>query len=319
MNFVDMVEVLWRGRIAILVSTLTLGILALGVSLVMTPEYVATATIKVRVQSNGSRSLAALAGQFGGLASLTGLSLSGSNGKRAVALATLKSREIIDGFISKNKLLPLLFSGRWDPKTHKWSVWFKSRVPNIQDGYKLFRRKIFSVIDDKSTDLVTASVEWKNPTQAAVWLKDIVRDANKKLRDRSIKRSETNIQYLLAQAQRMSIVPVRTSLYDMAALEYKKLMIAENREDSVFQVIDPAQVPLRPAKPRPLLLLAEGLGLGFVCGMLYVLFLNAFATRRRLRVEQQAHENLKKVGDLSDENRGDVHAESRVADDNAAG
>lgn len=280
LSFVEIVEILWRARLVIVAATVGMGIVAFGLSFAMTPEYVATATLRIRSQNSSSGSLASLAGQFGGLASLAGVSLHGGNDESAVALATLKSREIIDQFVQKNDLLPILFSGRWNKKKQDWVVWFKGQIPNVQDAYKLFTHKILNVENNRSTGIIKVSVEWKNPTQACEWLREIVEDANTKLRQRAIKRSQADIAYLLSQAQHVTIVPVRTALYDLAAVEYKKLMIAQNREDSDFEVIDPAQVPLRPTTPRPLMLTAIGVLLGAVTGVLYALLRATFVARK---------------------------------------
>jgi hypothetical protein len=96
-----------------------------------------------------------LVSQFGGLASLGGLSLSGSE-RKAEYLGILQSQALIARFISQNNLIPVLYADGWDegknawkhadpenqPTTWKATQYFKSKVMRLdrqQEVYQRFR------------------------------------------------------------------------------------------------------------------------------------------------------------------------------------
>lgn len=278
-DFIDFVEMLWAGRKKIIITSVVFLCIGVALGFALQPIYRASETLHVREQMGGAGALESLAGQFGALGSLASSALGGSHDELNVALATLKSRAIIENFITRNSLMPLLYSGRWDKRTKQWSTWLPDRVPNVQDAYKKFTSKILDVSDDKSTNLITVAVEWKDPSQAASWVSQIVADTNEALREKAVDESQANIAYLKAQAQQTTIVPVQLALYGLMDTEYKKLMIAKNAEDPVFRVVDPVEVPLRKARPKRTLLAVEALSLGFVLGVLYVLLENAVRAR----------------------------------------
>lgn len=82
-------------------------------------ELYKASAILAPASAEGSGGLSALAGQFGGLASMAGINLGGSGGdKTALALEILKSRSFIENYIAKHELLvPLMAAEKWDMAT----------------------------------------------------------------------------------------------------------------------------------------------------------------------------------------------------------
>ena len=280
-DFVDFIELVWAGRLKIAIAVVVMCVVAVVADLVMPPRYKATELLEVRVSHQRLSGLSGLARSLGGLAGLAGGALSGSGNERQVALATLKSRYIIEHFIAKHNLLPVLFAGKWDKSAKRWVTSNPKMVPNDQDGYKYFRKKIFSVADDGTTGLVRVVIQWRDPTEAAEWLRDIVTETNARLQKREVSRFKADISYLTTTAQSVMVVPVKESLYSLMALEYRKLMVAENPEDAPLQVVDPVVVPRRP-ESRLLVLLVLGAGGGIVLGLLYVVVESAIRERRKV-------------------------------------
>ncbi len=281
-DFVDFVELIWAGRVKIMVAIVITCSVAVLADVLMAPRYKATELLEIRVPHQRLSGLSGLARSLGGLAGLAGASLNGSGNERSVALATLKSRYIIEHFIEKHDLLPVLFANKWDKKSQRWEPMARSKIPTNQDGYKYFTKKLFSVQDDGTTGLVRVVIQWRNPSDAAAWLTDIVTEANARLRKREVNRFKADISYLGKTAESVVVVPVKQSLYSLMAIEYRKLMVAENPEDAPLEVVDPVVVPRRPEPRLLLLLLLGGVG-GFVLGLLYVVLTNALGARRERR------------------------------------
>ncbi|MDI6773000.1 MAG: GNVR domain-containing protein [bacterium] len=70
-------------------------------------------------------------------------------------------------------------------------------------------------------------------------------------------------------------VELLTRRYALLLEQYQLTRIAEQQEETIFQVIDPAVPPDRLARPRPLLNLALGLALGLLAGVAAALVLES--------------------------------------------
>ena len=279
----DLVVLFWRERITLLVFTL-LGLGAgVAVALLLPPIFRAEATVQVRAERAGAGALQALAGELGPLGALAGAAFGGNGDEKGVALATLQSRAIVQSYIERQNLLPLLYERQWDRKAKRWKSDDPDSVPTSQKAYRKFKEKIFGVEDDKKSGLVIVSVEWKDPVLAARWLNDLIADTNAMLKNRTIRESEASLRYLETQAKNTTIVELRIALYTLMEAEYKKLMIARNTEDYVLRIIDPAQVPKNKVRPQRGVIVALSSVLGLAAGLAFVILLSVF------RKTQKAH------------------------------
>ena len=92
---------LWKGKWIILLTTVLFAAGGVFYALSQPNIYKAQAVLASTSDSGGG-SLSALASQFGGLASLAGVSLGGgSSDDKTIALATLQSRKFVNAFIKK--------------------------------------------------------------------------------------------------------------------------------------------------------------------------------------------------------------------------
>lgn len=276
----DLVMLLWRERAKLALFTMAGLLVGIALAFLLTPIYRAEATVQVRSDRAGAGMLEALAGQLGPLGSLVGAALGNDQDDKGVTLATLQSRAILQGYIEHNNLLPLLFERKWDKSRNQWKREDPRYVPTSQDGYRKFKKKVFSVTDDKKSGLVIVAVEWKEPRTAVRWLNDLIAETNRTLKDRAIRESEANLRYLEGQLKNTTMVELRLALSKLMEVEYKKLMIARNTEDYILRIIDPADVPRKKVRPRRMLIVGVAGALGMGVGVAFVLVLNA--VRRRV-------------------------------------
>jgi len=252
------------------VCTLFAVILAFSI----TPVYRAE-TLLAPVEQDKSNSLAAIVGQFGGLAELAGINAGGLENNVDESIATLKSRELTASFLQEEGILPILFPNRWDDKKKKWKKYwwdFSDRDPKPTNwaAYNIFDKDIREVSIDKKTGLVTVSIEWKDPELAAKWANDIVARVNKERQQDAIEESVKRIKYLEDQLQKTGVVDVQQSLYKLIEAQTKTKMIASTREEYAFKVIDPAVIPERKSKPKRILIIAMGFFLGAILAFIFV-------------------------------------------------
>jgi uncharacterized protein involved in exopolysaccharide biosynthesis len=213
------------------------------------------------VKSSASSALS----QFGGLASMAGISIPTST-DTARTLAILKTRVFLKKFVTQKNILPEIFSDYWDRSSNSWV---------LQDGQDAFEEEdavkvLLDVIHtEESSGLITLTIYWKDPVIAAKWANDLVKQLNERLRLKAISDSQKRIGYLERELAKTTLQDMRAVLYSLLESEKQKAMLANVNEDFAFEVIDPAVAPEHRSKPNRKLIVA----LGGVCGS----FLGVFA------------------------------------------
>lgn len=255
---------LWPRRGLILLCTGIGAAAAIIYALLATPVFRAEALLSIREDDQRS-ALATAAGQLGGLADLSGLSIPGSKDK-AVAVATLKSRALIEQFIADRKLVDVLLDA-------DGTIIGMKKPSTVWEAHRKFVMRMFQVSEDRKTGLVTVAIEWKDPQQATDWVTDLVARADAHLRRSAIEESEKNLAYLETQAKGTNVIEIRQALFRLAETEIKKLMLAKGSGEYVIKTVDPARVPERKIRPKRALIAAAGTLVGGMLGVFLVLVL----------------------------------------------
>ena len=258
----------WKVIVAVTIVCTGLAV----VYALLSPEVFRAETLLAPAQDEKSGASSAI-GQFGGLATMAGISIPSDSNIEQV-IATLESRKFLKFFIDKNKLLPVLFEGAWDPENQSWIVESEEDKPTDQKAIEFFKT-ILSVDEDKKSGLITLSISWKDPTVAAKWANDLVKQLNELLRQKAITDSRKRVGYLEQELAKTTLQDMRTVLYNILESEKQKAMLANVNEDFALVVIDPAVAPEGRAKPNRKLIVA----LGGVCGVflsIFAVFLRSF-------------------------------------------
>lgn len=261
------------GQWPVVAGMTALGVaVAIVVSLLMKPVYRADALI-VPVQEMEGAGAGSILGRLGGVASLAGINLPNGRDEKE-ALATLRSRKLATKLIEEKKLMPILFSERWDRENNRWREQTNGKQPTLGDAIDLFDRRVRRIREDSKTGLVTVSVEWHDRQMAADWANQLVTQTNELMRERAINEAEKLIEYLQREAEAMPAVQVREAIYSVIEGQVKSKAMAVVRHDFAFRVIDPA-IPADPDKkimPRPALFIVLGGFTGFLLGSLLGLY-----------------------------------------------
>ena len=125
----ELFRVLWAGKWLIGGITLAVAVIAVIIALMLPNIYRAEALLAPNDQE-GAGKLSALAAQYGGLASLTGINLNGGQViKPPLGLEVLKSRIFISEFIDRRGILVSLMAVKgWNSETDELEI-----DPNIYD------------------------------------------------------------------------------------------------------------------------------------------------------------------------------------------
>lgn len=287
---------LWKGKWIIILVTVIFAVGGVLYALSQPNTYKAEAVL---ASANDSKSggLAAMASQFGGLASLAGISLGGGGtDSKAMALATLQSRQFLNAFIHKYDLLvPLMAGEKWNPSTDtlqlnpeiydtQSKIWIrevepgKTPEPTDWEAYKEFK-KLIAVSESKDNGLVTLSITHLSPTIAKQWVDWLVIDLNAWVKKQSLDEARRNISYLEEQIERTSISDMQSVFYQLIEEQTKNLMLAQVQDEFAFKIIDPAVVPEEKAGPKRALICVLAVLLGGMLGMGIVLIRFAFAKK----------------------------------------
>lgn len=284
----ELFSVLWNGKKLIIVITFLFAVAAVGLALWMPNIYKSEATLAPAEESQGG-GLSALAGQFGGLASLAGVRLGkGNTDKTGLALEVMKSRKFTSDFIASHRILPELIAvKKWDRSSNTISfnsnmynsqsdTWVrdvkppKTPKPSMQEAYKKFS-KILSVSQDKDSGLVTISIEHKSPYIAKQWVEWLINDINQVMRKRDVEEAKRSTQYLEKQIEQTNVADIKNVLYKLVEEQAKTIMFAEVRNEYIFKTIDPAIVPEEKFKPKRALICILGTLLGGMLAVFIVL------------------------------------------------
>ncbi|MBO0243906.1 MULTISPECIES: Wzz/FepE/Etk N-terminal domain-containing protein [Vibrio] len=281
----ELFRVLWKGKLIIIATTFVFAVGSVLYALNLPNIYRADALLAPAESASGSN-LSQMAGQLGGLAALAGVNIGASESSQTeLAVQVMRSRQFIEGFISKHDLLvPLMAARDWDlnnnklildddvydEKSNKWlrePKGLRGVEPTAQEAYETFRKDIFEISEDKKNGLYSVSVKHYSPYIAQQWVDWLVQDINNVMRERTIKEASKNLDYLNAQLEKTSITDMQSTFYKLIEEQTKSLMLAEVQEEFVFKVIDPAVLSELKHEPNRAFLCIAGTVFGMIFGI----------------------------------------------------
>src|SRR5579885_143385 len=253
-GFVDLFLLLWRRKTFVGVVTLIFASLAAVAAWVTPDKYTATVLLSpMSGNPSGSASGglgAALVSQLGGLAAMVGIT-SRENQAQAIAVATLQSDALTEGYIKQENLLPILFWRKWDSARHRWTTEDPKKMPTLWKGDQFFKKSVRSVEENTKSGLVAMTITWRDPLLAAKWANDLVKMTNDYLRAKAIAQSERNIAYLNDQLAKTNVVELRQAIYTLMEAQIEREMLARGNGEYAFKVVDPAIPPEKRSSPLP--------------------------------------------------------------------
>ena len=284
----ELFMVLWSGKWLISAITGVAAAASVVIALQLPNIYTANALLAPAEQSGGGMS--ALMQQYGGLASLAGVSLpGGEDGSRAqLGMQLMKSRAFVGDFVERRDILPELMavkawdagSGQivFDPESYDAAskAWVreveapKLPAPSAQEAHKAFS-EILGVSQDKQTGYVTVSIEHQSPVVAAQWVNWLVEDVNAAVKEQDVAEAKKSIEYLREQVTNTSLADLQAVFFDLIQSQTETVMLAEVRQEYVFKTIDPAVAPEEKSKPSRALICVLGTLLGGMLGVVIVL------------------------------------------------
>lgn len=263
---------LWSRRFWILGACILGGATSITLAYWVTPMYRAQVILMPSTSLRGIGGSSSIGmGDLGSLASLAGVGGS-KDSKTDEALAIIKSRAFIEGFIREHNLLSILYYTKWDASRHEWKV-SPSRQPTMGRASRLFVTQILGVSSDRKTGVVTISIEWRDRQVAAIWANQLVARLNSDMSGRAKKNASQYVAYLEDARGQSRLLETRDTINHMIVEQMKQGMLASVNEEYAFRVIDPA-VPADandPVSPRKIYYAITGPVAGAFLICLYIL------------------------------------------------
>ncbi|WP_316674336.1 Wzz/FepE/Etk N-terminal domain-containing protein [uncultured Tolumonas sp.] len=296
-DLLELLSAIWQRKMHILLATTLGSVIALAIAFWLPNVYTSTVMLAPSSDQQGG-GLSALASQFGGLASLAGVSLgSTAIDTTAIAIQIGQSRQFAVRFVRDHHLeVPLMAATRMNKKTGKleidsdiYNTAEKKWVRKVSEGesveptdWELFKviSKIITIEQDKKTGFITVTVDFLSPTIAKQWADWFVDDLNAYMKVRDQIDAKRNINYLKLQLEKTSVTDMQTIFYQLIEEQTKTLMLSEANPEYVFKTLDPAVIAEEKTKPKRALIAVLGTVLGGMLGVLTALIRHAICRRR---------------------------------------
>ncbi|OFE11745.1 hypothetical protein PHACT_00060 [Pseudohongiella acticola] len=283
----ELFGIVWAEKWLIIGVTAIFAIGSVIYALMQTDIYRAEAVL---APADSEQNMSGLASQLGGAAALLGVNVGGTAGDDiSTAIATLRSRQFIGRFIEENDLLVPLFAGRWDKTTGESVIdeevynpttqtWTAGGPPSDQEAYRAFTGMLSIGGPDRTTGIVTIAMNWHNPVEAAEWVNELVAAINTHVRTQDVSEANRAIAYLRAQLEQTQLVDMQRVFYQLIESQTRVTMLADVRDEYVFQVIDPAMVPDQKAAPSRSNIVMVGIMIGGLLALTLVYLRRKFMT-----------------------------------------
>jgi uncharacterized protein involved in exopolysaccharide biosynthesis len=269
MDLVGFVLMLWRHRGLVTIACVLSLLLGIGYLMIATPMYHAEVVLIAAEEDSmsGKGTGGSVGDKLGGLASLAGLNMGQESSSEMTADAVLDSRTLVEEYIRRNDLVPVLLK--------------KMKRPTLWRAVRLFKDTLSKVKRDQMKNTTKVSVEWSDPATAARWANGLVALANEMMRAHARAEASRNIEYLNKQLEGTTDVQLRQNLYDILETQMQTLMLADGRSEYAFRVIDPGVPPEVRSRPQLILVLLISLALGLAVGCTIAFVRERLAERRR--------------------------------------
>lgn len=251
-----------------------------------------TAEITIMPVKKDEKSMAGVASQLGGLASLAGLNLNKDLDENAkLALKMLTSKKFIMEFIEEEQLaVPIMAAKSWDIETDKLEIdpdvydvetktWVREAVaprksePSLQEIFEVFV-ELLEVEEEPKSKFIKVSLDFYSPKLATAWLNKLIDKLNRDIRAIDKQLADESINYLTEAYESTALTNMKKAISILVEEQIQAKMLTEIRKDYVFMVVDPAIVPEIKSKPKRAIIVVVGGFIGGIIGLIIILFIS---------------------------------------------
>lgn len=169
-----------------------------------------------------------------------------------------KSNDLTVRVFKKHNLWPVLLADRYDPSTGRMHVSSsdrlignekESRSPGDWDAIRA-AKKCLRVSINKRSGTLSVSFESPSAESSATIVKYFLEEGKSRLQEEALERASSNKRFITEQISRTIDPLTRDRLYTLYGQEVEREMMARNREQFGFRIIDSPRVPDRKSRPH---------------------------------------------------------------------
>lgn len=260
-------RILWSAKWKIFAFTLLAGLVTLGYMMMIPNVYRATAVIKPEVPDDRRTSSA-----LGALASV-GIPIGGASRSEDLEMR-LKSDDLSIQVFRKHDIWPILYPDSYNPKTGmlKTGGWV-ARLLGREEEVKLSEwsaigtgRARLKIGLDKRTGALSITFDSPSPEGSERILQYYLDEAKTRIQEETLNRANINKEFIQTQIAKTFDPLLRDRLYALYGVEVEKEMLAKNREQFGFAIIDSPKAPKNAIKPNRIRSLKISVFLSFLAG-----------------------------------------------------
>lgn len=248
----------------ILGLSLAMGLITLGYMFTKPNLYQATAVITPAAEEK--KAIPAL----GALASF-GIEIGGPT-KVEDLEALFRSNDLTVRVFRKNDLWPVVFPKRYEPKSGKLKACWADRIFRGVDALKTpgdwdairSAEDGLNVFVNRKMGTLSVSFESPSPEGSANIVRHYLEEGKSRLQEEALGRATMNKKFIEEQIGKTVDALTRDRFYSLYGQEVEKEMLARNREQFGFRVVDSPRVPDRKSQPH------RGLGATLVAFLVFL-------------------------------------------------
>lgn len=217
--------------------------------LLLVPNQYRSSSVIAPTPEEGNKNL-----PFGALANI-GISV-GVPSRVEDLEALFMSDDLTVRVFRKHNLWPIVFPKTFDPKTGKINVgWLNrmirgesDRLPSDWDAIRVAEDRL-RVIVNKRIGNLKLSFESISPEGSSEIVRYYLEEAKSRLQEEAFNRAAKNKKFITEQINKTVDALTRDRLYTLYGQEVEREMMAQNREQFGFTVVDSPKVPDRKSRP----------------------------------------------------------------------
>lgn len=264
-------RLMWPARWGILAFSFSVAILSFFGTYLFPVKYRATAVIRPEQAAKGA------GGALKGIVPVLGISLGGDSRLEELEVI-FRSKNLAARVFDKHGLWGVVYPKEYDEKTGMLHPDLVDRLrgegtpkaPQSWDAYEA-SRKYLTVVSDSRPGTITVSFDAFTPQDAARIVNFYLDEARNLLQEEAIERATRNKKFLMDQITGMVDPQVRERFFALYSDEVEKEMLARNRSQFGFVLIDRAEPPPRKISPKRLVVSGISFATAWFAACLFVL------------------------------------------------
>lgn len=268
-DVIEFFKLLWKRKISIIVITCIFAIFSVVYALSLPNKYESTALLKLTQESQSSAGgLSALASQYGGLASMAGMSMPTANLDNGVyAIKYIKSREFAKHLMSFDMVKANLMAVESydlgsDKLIYDSEVYNENSKTWVREPDGIFKSeptylevhetalKELEVNRDIETGLITISFEHFSPKFSQELVSLVIKEVNNVTRKIKLDESQAALFHLQGQLASIKDKDSRSMLNMLIKTQLNDQMMATVKDNYLLTVIDSPIIPVYKSSPK---------------------------------------------------------------------